>query len=56
MTKTNSLDDCLSETLKEIGEFGRYQIIIVTLLCVSVVFKTIPHIAFVFVTGNLDYR
>uniref|UniRef100_A0A1Y1KTN6 Uncharacterized protein n=1 Tax=Photinus pyralis TaxID=7054 RepID=A0A1Y1KTN6_PHOPY len=48
----NSLDTLLSK----IGEFGRYQIRVITLLLLVIAFSYVASISWLFETKNLNYR
>lgn len=51
-SKSWSLDDLL----KEIGRFGRYQIIIYTLISIPVLIAGANSVSFVFTAGDVNYR
>ncbi|CAH1388549.1 unnamed protein product [Nezara viridula] len=46
----------LDEILKDLGEFGNYQLITYGLLFFPLAFSSMCSLSYVFTTGNLDYR
>lgn len=52
----SSNEDPLADVLTELGDFGRYQCLVVLLLSVAVMFHAYPHNAFVFTARNIEYR
>lgn len=42
--------------LREIGEFGRYQIIYYVMLCIPIAIYAGITLTYVFTAGNLNYR
>ncbi|KRT81778.1 membrane transporter [Oryctes borbonicus] len=49
-------EDPLADVLAELGDFGKYQCIVVLLLSVAVMFHAYPHNAFVFTARSIDHR
>ncbi|XP_071050913.1 organic cation transporter protein-like isoform X2 [Onthophagus taurus] len=50
------LDDNLDNLLVQIGEVGKYQLIISGLVSLAVIWQTAIHMAFVFTSQNIDHR
>ncbi|CAG9769662.1 unnamed protein product [Ceutorhynchus assimilis] len=54
--KPNVIDNSLDAILIKLGDFGKYQIYVFTLVCVAVVLHSMVYIAYVFTAMDLDYR
>ncbi|CAH1131606.1 unnamed protein product [Ceutorhynchus assimilis] len=54
--KPDVIDNSLDAILIKLGDFGRYQIFVFSLVCVAVVLHSMAHIAYVFTAMDLDYR
>ncbi|XP_018564340.1 organic cation transporter protein-like [Anoplophora glabripennis] len=55
MTKSD-LDSSLDNILVQLGDFGKYQIFVFSLVCVAVILHSAVHVAYVFTAMDLDYR
>ncbi|KAJ8921589.1 hypothetical protein NQ315_010494 [Exocentrus adspersus] len=55
MTKTD-VDSSLDNILVQLGDFGKYQIFIFSLVCFAVILHSGVHVAYVFTAMDLDYR
>lgn len=53
---TGSADGSLDGILLELGDFGKYQSLVFSLVCFAVVLHSATHIAYVFTAMDLDYR
>ncbi|ENN78004.1 organic cation transporter protein isoform X2 [Dendroctonus ponderosae] len=51
-----NVDNSLDSILIHLGDFGKYQTYVFSLVCVAVVMHSMVHIAYVFTAMNLDYR
>lgn len=56
MVKRADVDNSLDSILIHLGDFGKYQSYVFSLVCVAVVMHSMVHIAYVFTAKNLDYR
>ncbi|XP_066139089.1 organic cation transporter protein-like isoform X2 [Euwallacea fornicatus] len=56
MTATAQVDNSLDAILVNLGDFGKYQIYVFSLVCVAVVMHSMVHIAYVFTAMDLNYR
>lgn len=54
--KNENLDNSLDSILVRLGDFGKYQVYVFTLVCVAVVMHSMVHIAYVFTAMDLNYR
>ncbi|KAJ8979458.1 hypothetical protein NQ317_006772 [Molorchus minor] len=55
MTKKD-IDSSLDNILIQLGDFGRYQIFVFSLVCFAVILHSAVHVAYVFTAMDLDYR
>ncbi|XP_050313329.1 solute carrier family 22 member 3-like [Anthonomus grandis grandis] len=55
-SNTENVDHSLDSILSNLGDFGKYQIYVFTLICVAVTMHSMVHISFVFTAMDLDYR
>lgn len=51
-----SKDNTLDYVLAQLGDFGRYQVLIFVLFAFAVITHSMMHIAFVFTSKNPGYR
>ncbi|XP_063909977.1 solute carrier family 22 member 1-like [Zophobas morio] len=49
-------DNSLDAILLQIGDFGKYQIFIFSVVCLAVTFHSAVHVAYVFTAMDLNYR
>lgn len=56
MTGSSSVDGSLDAILVQLGDFGKYQSLVFSLVCFAVVLHSATHIAYVFTAMDLDYR
>lgn len=52
----SKFDNSLDSVLVNIGDFGKYQIYIFSLVCVSVVIHSMVHVAYVYTALDVSYR
>lgn len=50
------LESSLDSVLIQIGDFGKYQIYVFSLVCISVVIHSSVHVAYVYTALDLNYR
>ncbi|KAJ8967442.1 hypothetical protein NQ314_002890 [Rhamnusium bicolor] len=55
MTKS-SIDSSLDNILVQLGDFGKYQIFVFSLVCIAVILHSAVHVGYVFTAMDLTYR
>lgn len=51
-----TLDNSLDSILIQIGDFGKYQSFMFSLVCLGVILHSGVHVAFVFTAMDVEYR
>lgn len=54
--KRTNVENSLDAILYQLGDFGKYQILVFSLVCVAVILHSVVHIAYVFTAMDLNYR